>query len=409
MPSSLTWIDHDAEAQKRSLRILALFSEKESRDELGLGGIRDSIADALFPGTSTIQTRLRYMLFIPWMYKELEKNRVPARDIARRADQAERDLIDVMRIDDREVGFFGSRAGRNLKRLPSSIYWAGLRAWGILTRDWAQDQYHRSIDYVYRCRKEEDDRGRERRSFGDTPDQAPLPATITWHLRLPAAPSDFPAHADFALTSDEADFLLDCIVSKQRSSLLAHLALYCKPAEVSAPWEHPELAGFTDSHRELLDHARRFSMLMHGAALVYNLALAEKKPWTEKVEEFRNSLALWFEELNQAEFIAWSLPRFWELTLGRGHAITLATRRFVEEWRQHIMLKGTSIVDDSSVRKLIRDREKKLKGTKSRFLNQQALSNWTGSSGLNRMTFRWSTASRFLKDIYTGLHRGETN
>lgn len=63
MRSSLTWIDHDPTARERALRILSLFQEKESRDELGLGAIRDSFADALFPGTSTIQTRLRYMLF----------------------------------------------------------------------------------------------------------------------------------------------------------------------------------------------------------------------------------------------------------------------------------------------------------------------------------------------------------
>ena len=58
MPS-LTWIDHDAEARELSLRILALFQERESRDELGLGGVRDSFADRLFPGTSTIQTLSR--------------------------------------------------------------------------------------------------------------------------------------------------------------------------------------------------------------------------------------------------------------------------------------------------------------------------------------------------------------
>ena len=67
MPSSLTWIDHDPTARERALRILSLFQEKESRDELGLGAIRASFADALFPGTSTIQTRLRYMLFVPWV------------------------------------------------------------------------------------------------------------------------------------------------------------------------------------------------------------------------------------------------------------------------------------------------------------------------------------------------------
>lgn len=70
MPASLTWLDHDPAARERSLRLLALFQERDSRDELGLGAIRDSFADQLFPGTSTIQTRLRYMFFIPWIYTE---------------------------------------------------------------------------------------------------------------------------------------------------------------------------------------------------------------------------------------------------------------------------------------------------------------------------------------------------
>ena len=45
-------------------------------------------ADAFFPGTSTIQTRARYFLFVSWVYRELEKKRVPSekvRDRARRA------------------------------------------------------------------------------------------------------------------------------------------------------------------------------------------------------------------------------------------------------------------------------------------------------------------------------------
>jgi hypothetical protein len=64
MPSVLAWIDHDSKARERTLRILSLFQEKESRDDLGLGSVRDSFADQLFPGTSTIQTRLRYR----WMF-----------------------------------------------------------------------------------------------------------------------------------------------------------------------------------------------------------------------------------------------------------------------------------------------------------------------------------------------------
>jgi hypothetical protein len=69
VPSTLGWIAYDSREQESTTRVLALFREKESRDELGLGGIRDSIADQLFPGTSTIQTCLRYMLFVPWIYR----------------------------------------------------------------------------------------------------------------------------------------------------------------------------------------------------------------------------------------------------------------------------------------------------------------------------------------------------
>jgi uncharacterized protein DUF6361 len=75
--SSLAWIYFDEAERQRARRILALFQERESRDELGLGAVRDSIADHLFPGTSTIQIRLRYMLFIPWLFRTLEGRDVP--------------------------------------------------------------------------------------------------------------------------------------------------------------------------------------------------------------------------------------------------------------------------------------------------------------------------------------------
>ena len=136
MPSVLAWIDHDSKARERTLRILSLFQEKESRDELGLGSVRDSFADQLFPGTSTIQTRLRYMLFVPWIYHSLEEKRLPAESFAIQADKLERDLVQPLMDSDDQAGVFGKTAGKRLKRLPSSVYWAGLGAWGIrITRE----------------------------------------------------------------------------------------------------------------------------------------------------------------------------------------------------------------------------------------------------------------------------------
>ena len=97
MASTLAWIDHDSTARERTLRILSLFQEKESRDELGLGSVRDSFADQFFPGTSTIQTRLRYMLFVPWIYHSLEEKRLPAKSFAIQADLLERNLVQPTR------------------------------------------------------------------------------------------------------------------------------------------------------------------------------------------------------------------------------------------------------------------------------------------------------------------------
>ena len=95
--SSLAWIDFDESERQRAQRIMALFQERETRDELGLGGIRDSIADHLFPGTSTIQTRLRYMLFIPWIFRMLEGSSAGSDQLATNARALENRLANALK------------------------------------------------------------------------------------------------------------------------------------------------------------------------------------------------------------------------------------------------------------------------------------------------------------------------
>jgi hypothetical protein len=46
-----------------------------------------------FPGTSTIQTRARYFLFIPWIYRSLEAQKTKSSQIASAARSAENTLI----------------------------------------------------------------------------------------------------------------------------------------------------------------------------------------------------------------------------------------------------------------------------------------------------------------------------
>lgn len=150
MTSHLAWLDHDSTARDRMQRILALFKNKDARDELGLGTVRDSIADQLFPGTSTIQTRLRYMLFVPWIYQRLEADCVSSTEVARKARKLETQLLDSLLTREDQDGIFGKRARGEIKRLPSSVYWAGLESWGIRRFPGSQDEYHRAFDALAR-------------------------------------------------------------------------------------------------------------------------------------------------------------------------------------------------------------------------------------------------------------------
>src|SRR5437762_10514601 len=111
------------------------FHDERTRDavhlELGLGGIRDAFADQLFPGTSTIQTRAKYFLFIPWIYLILERKQTPSASIEVKGRKLEAELILALGQSEDKEGIIGKRRKENVQRLPSSIYWQGLLTWGI--------------------------------------------------------------------------------------------------------------------------------------------------------------------------------------------------------------------------------------------------------------------------------------
>lgn len=50
MTSVLAWLDASSAEQRHVREIVALFTQQESRDELGLGQVRDVFSDRLFPG-----------------------------------------------------------------------------------------------------------------------------------------------------------------------------------------------------------------------------------------------------------------------------------------------------------------------------------------------------------------------
>ena len=83
--SAFVWLDYSERERRKMLDVVDLFREHDTRDELGIGSVRDAFADMLFPGTSTIMTRARYFLLVPWTYQRLERLRVRSGEIAARA------------------------------------------------------------------------------------------------------------------------------------------------------------------------------------------------------------------------------------------------------------------------------------------------------------------------------------
>ena len=139
----LSWLAYSDEELRRAHDLAATLSEQETRDELGIGSIRDAIADRLFPGTSTIQSRARYFLFLPWLFLEIERqSKVGARQ---RSERAERDLIAALRQSEDTVGLVGGRTSQ-VERLPSVIYWNGLGVLGICRIAGSLSSYFRWLD-----------------------------------------------------------------------------------------------------------------------------------------------------------------------------------------------------------------------------------------------------------------------
>lgn len=399
MPSSLTWLDHDIAARERSHRLLEMFKESDTRDELGIGAIRDSIADQLFPGTSVIQTRLRYILMVPWLFMQMENRLESSAKFPKVARQAELDLSRLLSATD-EKGVFGKSAGDQLKRLASSVYWAGMGSWGIRGYQGSQQEYFRQIESIYAARAR-----RQRKDDGDWLD--PHKGT-TWHPALvKLMPEDFPNYAQLQLSRDESLFVREQWKRTHPESLLTWLAFDAKSLDsnviADAPWLHPRQEQFPVPMKMLVEHGRQFSALIAGAALVYNLRLCEVDGRPEGVEQYKQDLKEWSSRWNSTDLNSWKLEDFWASVDGKGHSISSRTRTFVREWLRILKESGGQVVGSSSARTLIERREQDMKGARSRFTNHAARKQWGGASGLVPLTYRWGITSIFLDDLAAGL------
>ena len=400
MQATLTWLDLTASDRDKMRRVLDLFNESGTIDEMGLGSLRSTLSDTLFPGTSYIQTRLRYLLFIPWLYRHLEHRRVRAGKVQQAARQAEVELIGPLRRNTDNTGVIGQMARAALKRLPSSVYWGMLTRWGIFLPQQNQGWYHSHFDALVN--------GRGIVGRADDPgviwSQQPH-----WHPRLPKPPEGFPWEASFALTYDEADFLRGRVEERCAGTLLAWLVRNGSDAPAAAVWDDPDALRATGRARDDLELARRFSLHVEGMPLLYNLLVAERRrevlesDEAETIDNLRADLFEWVnrEADEEGPFVPDGL---WELVVRGGGRLPHPQRAFIEGWSRRLTeLTPDRVADDHRLRTLIAAREWRLKGVRARLHNQNRLRDWNPDVGVGRMDFRWYRVRQFLIDLHSGL------
>lgn len=397
--SSVGWLDFDAAASDRVATLLRSLEEPGTLDDLGLGSVRDAFSEMLSPGTSTNQTRLRYFVFVPWICARLEEQRVAPSDFARRLRDDEARLIDCLRHLGPGQGVIGYRAGRDLKYMPSWLYWLSLGSWGLRRLPLSIAEYGQRAAARANQRPERDD------------DHNATTRGVSMWASIPPPPDDFlSADIDFELRPEEAQVLIDCLRRNLPDSLLA--ALCAQPAAadgVTWPWDVPT-AGMSERLVGLLRHARCFSELTLGPQLVYNVLLARRARehfgWeTGELEgQQLRRLGRWAQMVadRHADLRAWAddLPEFWNVVGSGGSS---RARDFIDAVVGRAVDDPASFAEDQTVHDRIERRELQLKARRARLSHRSALENWSGTARGGQLDYRWSITRAYLTDLAAAL------
>jgi len=385
------WMDQD-DAQRAAMNeIVKMFQDQGSVDELGIGPVRDAFSNHFCPGTSVLHTRVRYLLFVPWLLQEASRRGHALDQAKRELRQGEVRLIRSLLTGKEATGVIGSQAQDRLKTMPSQVYWPALQRYGVI-------RWGLGIDGHLRRAAGRTAHGADT-TEGDAADA--VGPDLGLDPELPAAPDDLLTSTTFALRADEAAYLQGVFARLPGGSLLSRLAVMPEHAVGDRIWTSPGLADLPDTLQWQIDHARRLHHAWHGAPLLYNLMLARLVSDDALVDTYSSRLAEWTDELDEHRvFEGWSRADFWPLVRHLNPRLRPSTQAFVDAW---FALAETGQSTSAEAQSLIRAREIFLKRRRSRLLDARARESWTPGAGTGRLGYRWGIATSFLSDVHEGL------
>ena len=227
----LGWIDFSKSERNKVLSVLDRLSEKDTLDELGIAPIRDGFANIFFPGTSTIQTRAKYFMIVPYALKYLELSNESNPNRVLQAFYEMEKACGKLFLDNGDDldGIIGSRSlnqGIWVKRTPADIYWAGLRYYGIFTGGTLSlSEYVRAMcalknqKATLKTLGNKNDNSEDKES--DDKDAGDLAHIQFWNI--PTYTESWMDELNIKLTKDEGEFLKHQIIISFPDSMMAYI------------------------------------------------------------------------------------------------------------------------------------------------------------------------------------------
>ena len=260
------------------LATLALLGDQNVLDELGIGTLRDAYAELLFPGISTQQTRAKYFVLVPYLFQsameQVKKGRIGNSQVLLQwIHDEEHALISTLinNTSPDETGIIGInnyRQKRAVKTKPSTIYWSGLRRFGILRADVPSTAAACKVILANAERGADAELLAREESFDDPT------ALHSGSALFSAIRPDYPyqREASILLTHGEAEFLRTCVLRSVPGSMLA---FFLREGVVSDDFFSVPEERLEEDLRRHYVLAKGFSRFIYGAHLRYNVIFSD--------------------------------------------------------------------------------------------------------------------------------------
>lgn len=393
----LGWVDFSKDERNKVLSVIHLLDEPGAVDELGIGAIRDAFADYFFPGTSTVQTRAKYFLVVPYILQEAcsGKYGTEPNNIIRRVDYEERNCRDIF-LKTSSDGVIGSLVPQSwVQRTPLSIYWTGLKRLGIITEDVSLRELIQQSLLQKTLKKAKEYGNRDKEAEENEKDDFDAGDLSSFHfLNIgDTYKRDWRDDLTIELEPYEASFLRGQIIRSQSKTLFAYILKNNVPIEqyssIAALSEdivndvEPDLA-------EMMMLANDFNNLVSIITTRFNLIVSQGEnvdavsKWKEMSGDLRRRSTVDLKQIYTRLDIK-----------------NMKLRVFLSRVQEAIWAGDIEMVDD-----LIIDREVRIKGAsraKTKHPGQYRTDIWIG---INKLDYRFTSAKRIIIDIMNAEGKG---